>query len=74
MEPTSQCSKPHVVTIWIHHLTSKSGSGSKIIGATPVRILISSVVAPDPEVFGPPGSRSVIICTDPDPYIIKQEK
>jgi hypothetical protein len=25
------------------------------------------VVDPDPEVFGPSGSGSVIICTDPDP-------
>ncbi len=29
---------------------------------------------PDPYVFGPPGSESVIICTDPDPPIIKQKK
>ncbi len=31
---------------------------------------------PDPYVFGPQGSESVIICTDPDPDppIIKQEK
>ncbi len=26
----------------------------------------------DPYVFEPPGSGSVIICTDPDPSIIKQ--
>jgi hypothetical protein len=32
-------------------------------------VLISSVVDPDPDllVFGPSGSGSVIICTDPDP-------
>jgi hypothetical protein len=34
----------------------------------------SSAVDPDPYVFGPPGSGSVIICTDPDPSINKQKK
>ncbi len=28
----------------------------------------------DPYAFGPPGSGSVIICTDPDPSIIQQKK
>jgi hypothetical protein len=35
-----------------------------------------SVVDPDPYdlyVYGPPGSRSVMIFTDPDPSIIKQK-
>jgi hypothetical protein len=35
--------------------------------------LESSVVDPDPDVFGPPGFRSIIICTDPDPSIIKHK-
>jgi hypothetical protein len=32
-------------------------------------------VDPDPYIFGPPGSRSIIICTDTDldPSIIKQK-
>jgi hypothetical protein len=29
---------------------------------------------PDPYVFGPPGSGSLVRATDPDPYIIKQKK
>jgi hypothetical protein len=35
-----------------------------------------SVVDPDPDVFGPPGSGPVVICTDldPDPSINKQVK
>ncbi len=33
-----------------------------------------SVVDPDPYVFKPPGSGSVIICWDPDPSINKQKK
>jgi hypothetical protein len=36
----------------------------------------TSVVDPDPNVFGAPGSVSVILCTDPDPdaSITKQIK
>jgi hypothetical protein len=39
------------------------------------RSFIPSVVDPDMYVFGPPGSGSVIICTDldPDPSIKKQK-
>ncbi len=35
----------------------------------------SSVVDLDPDVFGPTGSGSIIICTDldPDPSIVKQK-
>jgi hypothetical protein len=33
----------------------------------------TGVVDTDPEVFGPPGSGSVIVCTDPDPSIIQQK-
>ncbi len=40
-------------------------------------LLKDSVVVPDPYVFGPPGSGSIIICMDPDldpdPSIIKQK-
>ncbi len=32
-----------------------------------------NVVDPDPYVFGPPGSGSVIICTDPNHFTIKQK-
>jgi hypothetical protein len=36
--------------------------------------LLSSVVDPDPYVFGPPGLGSINICTDPDPSMNKQKK
>jgi hypothetical protein len=34
---------------------------------------ITSVVDPDPYVFGPPGSGPIISCTDPDPSINNQK-
>jgi hypothetical protein len=35
-------------------------------------ILYCSVLDLNRYVFGPVGSKSVIVCTDPDPYISKQ--
>jgi hypothetical protein len=35
--------------------------------------LVSSVLDTDPEAFGLHGSRFVIICTDPNPSLIKQK-
>jgi hypothetical protein len=53
--------------IWVVH----PGSGSRILIFNPSRIPDLGVrirnTDQDAKVFGPPGSRSVIICTDPDP-------
>ncbi len=44
-------------------------------GTLQLRMAITtiSVADPDPYVYGPPGSGSGSICTDPDPFIIKQK-
>jgi hypothetical protein len=36
-------------------------------------IIVVSDRDPDPYVFGPLGSGSVIVCTDLDPFMIKQK-
>jgi hypothetical protein len=51
--------------------TAKRSLGEAFISAwSKVKIIVPD---PDPKVFGPPGSGSVIICTDPDLSINKQK-
>jgi hypothetical protein len=44
----------------------------RILSLESVEFSVCSVVDLDPYVFGPSGSRSVIICTETDPSINKQ--
>jgi hypothetical protein len=54
-------------------IRENAGSGSLSNEYGSETLLTAGVLDSDLQVFGPHGFESVIICTDPDPSIIKQK-